>query len=67
MDLFYTPATQEQILSGKRKDVYPSGSIDGDVPILFEIKGTDEYMDLSQTLISLKVKFTENFILRILY
>ena len=48
LDLFQTPATQEQILSGKWIDVHPSGSIDGDVPILFEIKGTDEYIDHSQ-------------------
>ena len=60
LDLFYTPATQEQILSGKWIDVHPSGSIDGEVPILFEVKGTDEYIDTSQTFISLKVKFTKN-------
>ena len=38
LDLFYTPATQEQILSGKWIDVHPSGSIDGEVPILFEVE-----------------------------
>ena len=59
MDLFQTPATQEQILSGKWIDVHPSSSIDGDVPILFEIKGTDEYIDPSQTFIDFKVQFTK--------
>ena len=58
LDLFHTPATQEQILSGKWIDVHPSGSVDGDVPILFEIKGTDEYIDPSQTFIDFKIQFT---------
>ncbi len=52
LDLFYTPATQEQILSGKWIDVHPSGSIDGEVPFLFADKGTDEYINTSQTFIS---------------
>jgi hypothetical protein len=61
LDIFYTSATQEQILSGKWIDVHPSGSIDGEEPILFEVKVTDEYIDTSQTFISFKVKFTKNY------
>ncbi len=60
LDLIYTPATQKPILNGNWIDVHRSGSIDGDVPILFEIKGTDEYIDKSQTFISFKTKFTNN-------
>jgi hypothetical protein len=33
---------------------------DGEEPILFEVKVTDEYIDTSQTFISFKVKFTKN-------
>ncbi len=47
-------------MNGKWIDVHPSGSIDGEVPILFKNKGRDEYIDTSQTFISLKVKFTKN-------
>ncbi len=47
-------------MNGKWIDVHPSGSIDGEVPILFKNNGRDEYIDTSQTFISLKVKFTKN-------
>ena len=59
LDLFVTPATQEIILGGKWVDVHPIGfsPSDGDVPLLFEIKGCDDYIDVSQTYISYKVKF----------
>ena len=61
LDLFATPATQEMILSGKWVDVHPVGfsPSDGDVPLIFEIKGCDEYIDVSQTYISFKVKYTK--------
>ncbi len=38
--------------------VHPTGfsPSDGDVPLLFEIKGCDDYIDVSQTYISFKVK-----------
>ena len=60
LDLFQTPATQEMILGGKWVNVYPIGfsPSDGDVPLLFEIKGSDDYIDVSQTYISFKLKFT---------
>jgi hypothetical protein len=59
LDLFVTPATQEMILGGKWVDVHPIGfsPSDGNVPLLFEIKGCDDYIDVSQTYISFKVKF----------
>ena len=59
LDLFVTPATQEMILGGKWVDVHPIGfsPSDGGVPLLFEIKGCDDYIDVSQTYISFKVKF----------
>ena len=62
LDLFTTPSTQEMILGGKWIDVHPVGfsPSDGDVPLLFEIKGCDDYIDVSQTYISFKVKFTKN-------
>ena len=62
LDLFATPATQEMILGGKWIDVHPIGfsPSDGDVPLLFEVKGCDDYIDVSQTYISFKVKFTKN-------
>ena len=61
LDLFVIPATQEMILGGKWVDVHPIGfsPSDGDVPLLFEIKGCDDYIDVSQTYISFKVKFTK--------
>ncbi len=51
LDLFVTPATQEMNLGGKWEDVHPIGfsPSDGDVPLLFEIKGCDDYIDVSQT------------------
>ena len=62
LDLFATPATQEMILGGKWIDVHPIGfsPSDGDVSLLFEVKGCDDYIDVSQTYISFKVKFTKN-------
>ena len=62
LDLFLTPGTQEMILGGKWVNVYPIGfsPSDGDVPLLFEIKGCDDYIDVSQTYISFKVKFTKS-------
>ena len=62
LDLFATPATQEMILGGKWVSSHPIGfsASDGDVPLLFEIKGSDDYIDVSQTYISFKVKFTKD-------
>ena len=62
LDLFLTPGTQEMILGGKWVNVYPIGfsPSDGDVPLLFEIKGCDDYIDVSQTYISFKVEFTKS-------
>ena len=62
LDLFAIPDTQESILGGKWVTVHPTGfsSSDNDVPLLFEIKGSDDYIDVSQTYISFKVKFVKN-------
>jgi hypothetical protein len=49
-DFFFNPATDVN-LRGIWIDVHPSGSINGEVPILFEVKGTDEFIDTSQTII----------------
>jgi hypothetical protein len=57
LDLFVTPATQEMILGGKWEDPIGFSPSDGDVPLLFEIKGCDDYIDVSQTYISFKVNF----------
>jgi hypothetical protein len=47
------------ILAGKWEDVHPFGfsSSGGNVPLLFEIKGCDDNIDVSQTYISIKFKF----------
>ena len=41
-------------------DLYSSLGFNRRIPIFFEVKGTDEYIDTSQTTICLKVKFTKN-------
>lgn len=60
LDLFALPSTQTSIESGQWVHYKPISSLSDDGPIEFQVPGTgDDYMDLSHTLINLKVKITE--------
>ena len=61
LDIFHTPETQAMVLSGRWVDNHPISSLSGNTPIDFDIpnKNGDEYTDLSQTYLNLKVKFTK--------
>lgn len=57
LDLFATPPTQTSVESGKMVCYRPISTISNDSPIEFHIPGTgDEYIDLSRTMLYIKVK-----------
>ncbi|XP_063911221.1 uncharacterized protein F54H12.2-like [Zophobas morio] len=59
LDLFALPSTQTSIESGQWIEYKTLSSISDDAPLEFMISSGDEYIDLSQTLISLTVKITK--------
>lgn len=59
LDLFATPPTQTSVESGKLVFFRPISTIANDAPIEFYIPGSgDEYIDLSRTMLYLKVRIT---------
>ncbi|KAL9972486.1 hypothetical protein ACROYT_G018798 [Oculina patagonica] len=59
LDLFTTPATQVAIKKGMWIDHQPISSLNSSAPIEFKIAGTDDYLDLSKTMLVMKVKITK--------
>lgn len=59
LDLFTTPATQVAIQKGMWIDHQPISSLNSSAPIEFKIAGTDDYLDLSKTMLVMKVKITK--------
>lgn len=60
LDLFTIPATQTSVLAGTWTEFYPVASLNSDTaPLEFNINGSDEYIDLSNTMLQLKVKITK--------
>ena len=61
LDLLHTPETQAMILNGKWVDYHPLHTIEGDVPIEFNVAGSEEeYIDLSETYLHLEVKIVDD-------
>lgn len=61
LDLFALPSTQTSIEGGQWIHYKPLSSLTDDSPIEFVIPGqSDEYVDLSQTMIYIKVKVVKN-------
>ena len=57
IDLFSVPPTQLSLKKGRWIDYRPLSSVtNNDSPITFMISGTDEYLDLSKTILSVKGK-----------
>ena len=59
LDLFTTPSTQIAIQKGMWIDYQPIFSLNSVAPIEFKIAGTDAYLDLSKTMLVVKVKITK--------
>lgn len=59
LDLFATPPTQTSVENGKFVFFRPISTISNDAPIEFYIPGSgDEYIDLSRTMLYMKVRLT---------
>ncbi|XP_071948814.1 uncharacterized protein F54H12.2-like [Antedon mediterranea] len=59
LDLFSVPPTQTSIKKGQWVQYHPFNSITDTGPVQFNIQGsTEEYVDLSQTMLRVKVKIT---------
>ena len=57
IDLFSVPPTQLSLEKGRWIDYRPLSTVKGnDRPITFMISGTDEYLDLSKTILIVKGK-----------
>jgi len=59
LDLFTIPPTQIVIQKGQWIDHQPVSSINASAPIEFNIIGTEDYVDLSKTMLVVKVKVTK--------
>ena len=60
IDLFSVPPTQLSLEKGRWIDYRPLSSVQGnDSPITFMISGTDEYLDLSKTILVVKGKVVD--------
>ena len=60
LDLFTVPPTQVAIQKGQWIDHQPVSSINASAPIEFNIIGTEDYIDLSKTMLVVKVKVIKN-------
>ncbi|XP_071481139.1 uncharacterized protein F54H12.2-like [Diadema antillarum] len=61
LDLFTVPHTQMSIVKGPWVEYHPVSSITDEGPIEFNVFGTsEEYLDLSQTMLQVTVKVTNN-------
>ncbi|XP_071489536.1 uncharacterized protein F54H12.2-like [Diadema antillarum] len=61
LDLFTVPHTQMSIVKGPWVEYHPVSSITDEGPIEFNVSGTsEEYLDLSQTMLQVTVKVTNN-------
>ncbi|XP_071950809.1 uncharacterized protein F54H12.2-like [Antedon mediterranea] len=60
LDLFSVPPTQTSITKGQWVQYHPFNSITDVGPLQFNIQGSsEEYMDLSQTMLNVKLKITK--------
>ncbi|XP_072050212.1 uncharacterized protein F54H12.2-like [Amphiura filiformis] len=60
LDLFTVPPTQTSIMNGKWTEFFPITTLNSDTaPIEFNIDGTDEYVDLSSTILQIKAKLVK--------
>ena len=60
IDLFSVPPTQLSLEKGRWVDYRPLSSVENnDSPITFMVSGTDEYLDLSKTILVVKGKIVE--------
>ena len=59
LDLFSVPPTQVSLEKGLWIDYQPVSSVSDGGPITFMCLGTENYIDLSKTILSVKVKVTK--------
>ncbi|XP_020899945.2 uncharacterized protein F54H12.2, partial [Exaiptasia diaphana] len=59
VDLFTVPATQVVLEKGSWIDFQPISNLSPSAPIEFQISGTDNYLDLAKTLLTLRLKVTK--------
>ena len=61
IDLFSVPPTQQSLERGRWIDYAPLSSVENtDSPINFLVTGTDEYIDLSKTILTVTGKILKN-------